>query len=362
MALTFTAGADSDHRHLPSVWTTGHQCGRCDRNVHLGAQRRSSRGPYRQFGLARSGLSWRSAARTTAIAGGGTATPTITATLTDDFPHAPGSGDITVTGDRLVAHRRRRPHRLGCGIGDDYGRCADRACGHRQCHRRCDCRRLQRAARSANDVAGADGLGGIVGVQAAGRRPDDSGDQRCQHRYYAACTARCICLRRGGYTYQSTANGISADTTDTFVYTIKDGDGDLSTTTLTIHLSDVTLVGDSQTKTVDEAALDITTTPPDLGHGTVTGSNPSSTAETGDGNALCGNRRDGLRGAGRHGHARPVPPEHERHLHLYADEPRDGSRLRPTTAPNTVNGVEKLQLHGARRQQQHRHRHGHRSM
>ena len=61
----------------------------------------------------------------------------------------------------------------------------------------------------------------------------------------------------GGYTYQSTANGITANTTDTFVYTIKDGDGDLSTTTLTINLSDVTLVANNQTKTVNEAALDI---------------------------------------------------------------------------------------------------------
>ena len=41
----------------------------------------------------------------------------------------------------------------------------------------------------------------------------------------------------GGYTYQSTANNITADTTDVFVYTVKDGDGDLSTTTLTINLA-----------------------------------------------------------------------------------------------------------------------------
>ena len=40
----------------------------------------------------------------------------------------------------------------------------------------------------------------------------------------------------GCYTYQSTANNVTADTTDVFVYTIKDGDGDLSTTTLTINL------------------------------------------------------------------------------------------------------------------------------
>src|SRR5206468_3334738 len=42
----------------------------------------------------------------------------------------------------------------------------------------------------------------------------------------------------------------------------------------------VTLVADNQTKTVNEAALDTITSGSDLGHGTVTGSNPSSTAET----------------------------------------------------------------------------------
>nr|WP_244661992.1 type I secretion C-terminal target domain-containing protein [Mesorhizobium huakuii] len=43
----------------------------------------------------------------------------------------------------------------------------------------------------------------------------------------------------GSYTYQSTAHGINSNTTDVFVYTIKDGDGDLSTTTLTINLTDI---------------------------------------------------------------------------------------------------------------------------
>ena len=51
-----------------------------------------------------------------------------------------------------------------------------------------------------------------------------------------------ILLANGSYTYQSTANNITANTTDVFVYTVKDGDGDLSTTTLTINLANVTLV------------------------------------------------------------------------------------------------------------------------
>jgi T1SS-143 domain-containing protein len=40
---------------------------------------------------------------TTTATVGHSATPTITATLTDNFPHAPGSGDITVTGIAVVA-------------------------------------------------------------------------------------------------------------------------------------------------------------------------------------------------------------------------------------------------------------------
>ena len=57
-----------------------------------------------------------------------------------------------------------------------------------------------------------------------------------------------ILLANGSYTYQSTANNITANTTDVFVYTIKDGDGDLSTTTLTINLAEATLVADNQTQ------------------------------------------------------------------------------------------------------------------
>jgi uncharacterized repeat protein (TIGR01451 family) len=40
---------------------------------------------------------------TTTASAGGTASPTITATLTDDFPHASGSGSISVTGIQVVA-------------------------------------------------------------------------------------------------------------------------------------------------------------------------------------------------------------------------------------------------------------------
>ena len=95
-----------------------------------------------------------------------------------------------------------------------------------------------------NDVAGADGFaagGGVVGVRAAG------GDLTTDvttgvNTAIAGQHGTLVLQANGSYTYQSTANNITADTTDVFVYTVKDGDGDLSTTTLTINLANVTLV------------------------------------------------------------------------------------------------------------------------
>ncbi|WP_164781987.1 hypothetical protein, partial [Mesorhizobium sp. M7A.F.Ca.MR.148.00.0.0] len=65
-----------------------------------------------------------------------------------------------------------------------------------------------------------------------------------------------------------------------FNYTITDGDGETSPSTLTITVSSGTPQPVAVTLTVDEAALDTSTTGDDIDHGTVTGTNPSSTAET----------------------------------------------------------------------------------
>ena len=65
-----------------------------------------------------------------------------------------------------------------------------------------------------------------------------------------------------------------------FVYTVKDGDGDLSTTTLTINLANVTLAPTDNDVTVNENALDTTVTGSDLAAGTITGSDCQSPAET----------------------------------------------------------------------------------
>ena len=102
-----------------------------------------------------------------------------------------------------------------------------------------------------------------------------------------ACTARSILQANGSYTYQSTANNITANTTDVFVYTVRDGDGDLSTTTLTINLANGTVVAPADNDvTVNEAALDTTITGSDLAAGTITGSlgtaSPLETDATGN--------------------------------------------------------------------------------
>ncbi|TPM37595.1 VCBS domain-containing protein, partial [Mesorhizobium sp. B2-3-4] len=130
-----------------------------------------------------------------------------------------------------------------------------------------------------NDVSGADGAT-IDGVRAAGGNTTAavSGGVGTD---IAGLHGTLHLNADGSYTYQATANNISSATTDVFVYTIKDGDGDLSTTTLTIHLSDSGLVAPADSDvTVDEAALDTSTTGADLTHGTVTGSLPGSPAET----------------------------------------------------------------------------------
>ncbi len=89
----------------------------------------------------------------------------------------------------------------------------------------------------------------------------------------------------GSYSYVANANTAGVDH---FVYTIKDGDGDLSTTTLDITVNQVAPTTNTQSVTVDEAALDTFTTGNDITHGTVTGSNPGSANETKTGQLVLG--------------------------------------------------------------------------
>ncbi|MER8412022.1 MULTISPECIES: Ig-like domain-containing protein, partial [unclassified Mesorhizobium] len=120
-----------------------------------------------------------------------------------------------------------------------------------------------------DDVFGADGAaagGGVVGVAAGSNTavPVSGGLGAGIPGTYGTLTLNA----NGSYSYDGLPNVVPpAGATETFVYTIMDGDGDLSTTTLTINLSDSGLAASNDDLTVNEAALPI-------------GSNPSSTAET----------------------------------------------------------------------------------
>ncbi|ANG62534.1 hypothetical protein A8C75_08570 [Marinobacterium aestuarii] len=130
-----------------------------------------------------------------------------------------------------------------------------------------------------NDAEGADGAS-LQGVRAAGGDTTTpvSGDIG---NVVAGLYGTLTLDADGGYSYASTANAIGSDMQDVFVYTLVDGDGDTSTTTLTINLTNAgLLVEDHNAVQVSEAALDEIKDGDDLVAGTVTGSNPDSTAET----------------------------------------------------------------------------------
>nr|WP_103466445.1 type I secretion C-terminal target domain-containing protein [Pseudomonas putida] len=90
---------------------------------------------------------------------------------------------------------------------------------------------------------------------------------------------------KGNAVYHSNPDVVSPrDAVDTFVYTIRDADGDESTTTITINVHDprieVCMDGEA---TVFEKALDLSKDGSDLAAGTVTGSDPTSPLETASG-------------------------------------------------------------------------------
>jgi VCBS repeat-containing protein len=133
-----------------------------------------------------------------------------------------------------------------------------------------------------NDQPGADGFApGVVGVA---KGNDTSANVSGQVGVEVAGDYGKLTLYADGhYSYEATPNAISADKQDVFVYTIRDADGDLSTTTLTINVANVALAADNQTKTVYEAALDTSVTGDDIAAGSVTGSTPAATTETATG-------------------------------------------------------------------------------
>ncbi len=134
-----------------------------------------------------------------------------------------------------------------------------------------------------NDVSGADGFYGVVGVKAGGDTSHSviGGVGTAIIGQYGVL----IIAADGTSAYHANANSVSHGTvSDVFTYSVADGDGDISTTTVTIKISDAGLQAcDVNGVTVFEAALDLNKDPNDLAAGTSTGSHPDSTAETASG-------------------------------------------------------------------------------
>lgn len=118
----------------------------------------------------------------------------------------------------------------------------------------------------ANDIPGADEAA-IVGVRAAGGNnsaPANGGVGAMIVGLYGNLTV----AADGSYVYVANPNIVPPNgADDVFVYSLRDGDGDVSTTTLTIHLADSGLSATPLALQVNEAAL-------------ATGSNPDSGDET----------------------------------------------------------------------------------
>ncbi|MGG7651278.1 retention module-containing protein [Pseudomonas sp. ES4] len=137
-----------------------------------------------------------------------------------------------------------------------------------------------------NDIGGADGLavgGAVVGVRAGSdtSSPAVGGLNTQINGTYGYLTLDA----NGNAVYHSNPNAVSGPgATDVFTYTIRDADGDQSTTTITIDVlnSCITAVSDNDV-TVYEKALDLNKDGQDLAPGTATGSLPGNTGETASG-------------------------------------------------------------------------------
>ncbi|PMY66241.1 MULTISPECIES: S-layer family protein, partial [unclassified Pseudomonas] len=137
-----------------------------------------------------------------------------------------------------------------------------------------------------NDIGGADGpaiTGAVVGVRAGSDTSTSAigGLNTTINGLYGTLTLDAF----GNATYHSNPNSVTApDSEDVFVYTVRDADGDESTTTITIQIcgNELRAVTD-QDITVFEKALDLSKDGQDLAAGTVTGSDPGNTGETATG-------------------------------------------------------------------------------
>ncbi|MEI6359782.1 MAG: Ig-like domain-containing protein, partial [Synechococcus sp. ELA619] len=130
-----------------------------------------------------------------------------------------------------------------------------------------------------NDIPGADGFfkAAVVGVVIGDTQtPSTSGVNSSIETLLGTLTLH----GDGSYIYQAKPDSTTNASIDVFTYTVKDGDGDLSTATLIINLNDSNLSTSGVSRTVDEKALDTNRDGFDLAPGKVNGSDPGSTLET----------------------------------------------------------------------------------
>ncbi len=138
-----------------------------------------------------------------------------------------------------------------------------------------------------NDSAGADGSGPgglIVGVRAGGDTSFAASGGL--NTVIAGLYGTLIVDAQGNATYHSNPALVGPHgEQDVFTYTIRDADGDTSTTTVTVNVAPPCppIACNDHDLTVQESALDTHKDGHDLAPGKVTGSNPTSTAETGTG-------------------------------------------------------------------------------
>ncbi len=136
-----------------------------------------------------------------------------------------------------------------------------------------------------NDVLGADG-GAVIGVRAGNdtSTPATGGLNTQINGTYGYLTLDA----NGNAVYHSNPDAVGAPgATDVFTYTVRDADGDESTTTITSDVDNSCLVAETdQDITVYEKALDLNQDGQDLAPGTVTGSEPSATSETASGSLV----------------------------------------------------------------------------
>jgi VCBS repeat-containing protein len=137
-----------------------------------------------------------------------------------------------------------------------------------------------------NDIGGADGpaaSGAVVGVRAGSDTSTSAiGGLNSQiNGTYGYLTLDAS----GNAVYHSNPNTMSGPgAVDVFTYTVRDADGDESTTTITIDVYNSCLQAVSDTDaTVYEKALDLNKDGLDLAPGTVVGSQPGNTSETASG-------------------------------------------------------------------------------